>query len=69
MSSKCSAEMRRDSENTERYIIPLNKAFVYPDGDVRASPEQCKLGLHRTWGVDEIDAQISQETLKNHENP
>ena len=27
------------------------------------------LGLHITWGVDEIDTQISQETLGNHENP
>ena len=27
------------------------------------------LGLHRTWGVDEIDTQISRETLGTHENP
>ena len=26
-------------------------------------------GLHITWGVDEIDTQIFQETLRNRENP
>ena len=26
------------------------------------------IGLHRTFGVDEIDTQISQETLENNEN-
>ena len=28
-----------------------------------------RLGLHTIWGVDEIDTQISQETLRNRENP
>ena len=30
-------------------------------GKLRVQRSQCELGLHITWGVDEIDTQISQE--------